>query len=294
MKEVCRFSNFLNNTTNKMNQANRMEEHKKGIKPEDAISILFERSKVSNSAKNEMKPELKNLGQTLDLLSSQNIPNDNDQEPNHEKESAPSNSSQSSPITNTTPQNENPKNESNKFKQELLGQPPSKLLQRLFQIQQERVSTYAEFNGGLETVLQSGNLTDYPHLTVTITAKFSVLSKSIRDIQGLLLTIDTGVDAGGVDTTLNNTNPDLQSANKFVSRLQELEKEKLNLTAALHLDQMRERNESLGLELDQGGNARIAELLKESVKSIQSKVGDCIEKINEVLEELRYIAADLE
>ena len=248
-----------------------MTDNKKGIKPKDAIAILFERSKVTNSVKDEMKPELKNLGQTLDLLPSP--------EPTKPQEEPPSSPLSPSPVPNETDQ----QGKASKLKLELEGKSPSQLLQRLFQIQQERVSTYAEFNSGLETVLQSGNITHYPHLTATITAKFSILSKSIRDIQDLLK---------------NTTNPDVQSAESFVKQLQELEKDKLNLTAALHLDQMRERNERLGAELQEkdGGDVdgRIATLLQESVQSLNSRIGDCVEKINEVLEELRYISADLE
>merc|ERR1712154_343713 len=92
---------------------------------------------------------------------------------------------------------------------------------------------------------------------------------------------------------------------KWMQRLQNLEKEKLNLTAALHLEKIRERNEVLDLDAynnDHGTNGgpsggrddRVLQFLRQGALELKAKLGDCVEQINEVLEELRYIVHDFE
>jgi len=90
---------------------------------------------------------------------------------------------------------------------------------------------------------------------------------------------------------------------KWIETLQGLEKEKLNYTAALHLEKIRGRNEVVEREIasqngggtgGNDGNERIAQLLEESIVSLEGKVRGCVEEINEILEELRYAAADMD
>lgn len=69
---------------------------------------------------------------------------------------------------------------------------------------------------------------------------------------------------------------------KIIRQLQSLEKEKLNTTAALHLEQLREKNENIN------GNQSILDLLQEGIKSLQIKLGNIIPSINDLLEELRF------
>jgi hypothetical protein len=143
------------------------------------------------------------------------------------------------------------------------------LLQTVIETQQQRVSTYTEYNFSLQQVLDSDNMSTYMNGCAHATAAFAVLSETIIAIRKTL-----------VET---HKRKDLE---KMLSNLQSHEKEKLNLTAALHLERIREHNENVG-NVD-GADKRISILLSEGVKSLQGKVASCIEEINEVLEEIRY------
>lgn len=143
------------------------------------------------------------------------------------------------------------------------------LLQTVMETQQQRVSTYTEYNGSLQQVLDSGNMSTYMNGCAHATAAFAVLSETIIAIRKALVETHKRKD---LETMLTN--------------LQSHEKEKLNLTAALHLERIREKNENVGNV--GGADKRISRLLSEGVKSLQGKVASCIEEINEVLEEMRY------
>lgn len=123
---------------------------------------------------------------------------------------------------------------------------------------------------GLETVLKTGNISNYPLICATATASFSVLSGTIKIINSVLIDI--------------HHRPDLS---KLLTTLQQHEREKLNVTAALHLEQVRAKDESSA-----NGDDRVAKLLGEGVASMKQRANTCIESINEVLDELRYAIAD--
>jgi len=65
----------------------------------------------------------------------------------------------------------------------------------------------------------------------------------------------------------------------------------LNLTAAIHLEKMRLKNEELRLNFD-GSDESSVWLLREGIQSLERKISANIESINETVEELRCIAAD--
>jgi hypothetical protein len=121
---------------------------------------------------------------------------------------------------------------------------------------------------GLETVLQTGNMTEYPNICAQATASFSVLSDTINTIACTLKEV--------------RKRSDLVT---FLSQLQKEEREKLNLTASLHLERIRERNAA-------GGDERVSRLLQAGVASLKQKVTTCIDAINDVLEEIRYAFAE--
>jgi hypothetical protein len=126
---------------------------------------------------------------------------------------------------------------------------------------------------GLETVMQTRNMTNYPSICAEATASFSVVSDTIRSAQNALETRHKRKDAADL-----------------IAQLQSKEKQKLNFTAALHLEKIRERNQTEpGAEPD-----RIAALLREGVASLQNQIKTCIEGINEVLDELRCILLEEE
>jgi hypothetical protein len=113
-------------------------------------------------------------------------------------------------------------------------------------------------------------MTNYPNVCAEATASFSVLSDTINIIQTALAD--------------SRSRKDLRD---LIANLQQHEKEKLSLTAALHLDRIRESQQV-------GGDERILELLRLGVVSLRTKIEACVDNINEALEELRYAMVEEE
>jgi len=128
---------------------------------------------------------------------------------------------------------------------------------------------------GLDELLKTGSITNYPNVCAEATASFSVLSESINAVQKILLE--------------KRNRKDLVT---LITKLQKAEKDKLNFTAALHLERIRAQSQEQIMDnsLNNGADndTRIADLLKEGVLSLQEKVNSTVEEINETLEELRY------
>lgn len=127
---------------------------------------------------------------------------------------------------------------------------------------------------GLSTILASGNISTYPSLCAKVTATFSVLSDTINAVKTSLIEKHKRNDIG-----------------KTIGQLQKYEGEKLNLTAAIHLEKLRLKNEELGLSFDRSDEAS-ARLLKEGIQCLEQKITTNVESINEMLEELRCAAAE--
>lgn len=115
-------------------------------------------------------------------------------------------------------------------------------------------------------------MTSYISSCAHATAAFAVLSETIIFIRSTLADRHNRQDLA-----------------KLLTNLQSQEKEKLNLTAALHLERIRERNENMNtLDSNSKSDDRIRRLLNEGVQSLTQKVGAIVGDINETLEELRY------
>ena len=106
-------------------------------------------------------------------------------------------------------------------------------------------------------------MTTYPKACGQATAEFSVLSNAVRSIQNVIQD---------------------RSCKRALVQLQEGEKNKLNLTAALHLELVRRQAED---------DERIQQLLDESIKSLRSQITKEVESINESIDELRINLMDL-
>ena len=151
---------------------------------------------------------------------------------------------------------------------------------------------YMLYNRGLSTILLSGNITTYPSLCARVTATFSVLSDTINSVKSTLLNNDS--------KNKNNNNHQRADITTVITQLQKAECEKLNLTAALHLERLRLRNSELdatlmndvGEEGIKGDDDKTVQLLKDGIHSLETKVSSVIESINDVLEELRCIAVE--
>jgi valyl-tRNA synthetase len=158
-------------------------------------------------------------------------------------------------------------------------------LDLLFQLQSERVQTYAIFDHGLQTVLSTGNIQDYPALCAQVTATFSVLSDSINTIRSVLMEQQAS----------NEEQKSIPLVGQYIHRLQRLEKDKLNLTAAIHLDKIRIHALKDTQQVDNHTqlDSRTQSLLNHSILKLNENLNKVVEQINEVVEEIHAIAADL-
>lgn len=273
---------------------------KAGISIEDAMSILSSRAK-SEGEQDALKaatPEMRALGQTLDLMNSQTWTRSGEGGPNcclseegGQQNDVKTSSSIESESKDAPLNLQEAKND--KMKMELSKSTPKELLSKLFELQQSRVEVYKQFNSGLDNILQSGNLTTYPDLTANITASFSVISNSIRCILEIMQNRIEGSKTKEFQLEKEDLST-LSNCIKFTKQLQNLEREKLNYTAALHLEKIRERNERLNVEARESSDEKVLNLLQQGVMDLQSKISRCIEQINESLEELRYASFDFQ
>lgn len=133
----------------------------------------------------------------------------------------------------------------------------------------------SDVHSGLSTILLSRDITDYPALCAKVTASFSVLSDTINAAKSSLLEQHKRKDISTV-----------------VEQLQKHECDKLNFTAALHLERLRLNNSELGVGND--ADERAAKLLKESIQTLKGKISITVQSINESIDELRCIAVDEE
>lgn len=171
--------------------------------------------------------------------------------------------------------------------------PINEIISTIFQTQEERVRTYRFYDDGLEYVLKTGSIEKYPFLCADVTATFTVLSSTINAIR----------------TNLNErNNTSMEQSTKevvvLINRLQLAEQTKLQLTAAIHLEQIRYKGVQLELQqLDhvnddnieettiplQQQNTAVLSLLEDSMKTLRRKIASSMEEVNDVLEELRYV-----
>ena len=114
-------------------------------------------------------------------------------------------------------------------------------------------------------------MTAYISSCAHTTAAFAVLSETIRAIRTTLAETHSRKDLG-----------------KLITKLQTNEKEKLNLTAAYHLERIRHQNENINSNSPDKVDHRISKLLSEGITSLQEKLDKIVEEINECLEEIRY------
>ena len=168
-----------------------------------------------------------------------------------------------------------------KLREALSAMKATELIRAVLRAQEERVAAYRAYDHGLDDLLATGNLTAYPTVVAAATASFSVLSDTINAVREVLV-------EGGSDGTRR------EDLSKIIGELQRLEKDKLGKTAALHLERIREKNEAVSVGMEDGGDRRVLRMLQRGVAALRAEVRDIVEAINEVLEELRYAAADAE
>lgn len=131
-----------------------------------------------------------------------------------------------------------------------------------------------------------------------VTASFSVLSDTINAVRSTL----ESRPRGRMDDIIS----------KHTIRLQGCECEKLNLTAALHLERLRLNDSQLSSSSSSSSGGRgsggggtsygeesdvdgvTARLLRGGITKLEDDLSIVVSKINDVLEEMRCIAADID
>eukprot|EP00934_Nitzschia_sp_Nitz4_P006386 Nitzschia sp. Nitz4//scaffold113_size70149//37333//38242//NITZ4_005951-RA/size70149-augustus-gene-0.94-mRNA-1//-1//CDS//3329533344//6376//frame0 len=242
-----------------------------GINIHDAMAILSARSSHnetngdgsnnSHSASDacpccqgDVSESVKKMGQTIDLLAPSNSDTD---APNQETDDAALQALKESRESRLQ-----------KIQSELNAMTNTELLQAILQVQHDRVAIYREFESGLVTVLETGNVTSYPDSCSKATASFAVASDTVRSIQSVL---------------------DQRSQSEWVKLIQQLqasEKKKLQLTAAHHLERIRLSDQKAV------GDARTVALLQKGADTLQRQIHECVETINDTIDEIRCILVD--
>lgn len=139
-------------------------------------------------------------------------------------------------------------------------------------------------------------MTNYPALCAKVTASFSVLSDTINSVKASIIEQQRQRKHQDVAQSAQKNSSGGSEVVDFIVQLQKFESEKLNLTAALHLERLRLRNAKLEATGEGSGSLgddnRTVDLLEDGVRTLRGKIASAIESTNEVLEELRCIATD--
>lgn len=135
------------------------------------------------------------------------------------------------------------------------------LVQAVLEAQQQRVRIYQQYNSGLDYLLETKNLSNYPRICTDATAHFAVISDTINCIEAQLAS--------------TKKNRELAS---LVRNLQLHEKEKLNFSAALHLERIRESQER---------ENRVLVLVRQGIQVLELKIAACMKAVNDIIEELQ-------
>jgi len=170
-------------------------------------------------------------------------------------------------------------------------------LSLLFQLQRERVQTYTLYDTGLQMILSHGQghhptVDEYTALCTNVTATFTVLSNSINTICSIMIETSKNQEEKINDRmTMNEIIP-------WIQKLQQLEKQKLQFTAALHLEKIRlyytrSIDESSSEEDITNSTTKQTVLFHQSIKQLNISITNVIQQINEVMDEMQSIMLDL-
>eukprot|EP00624_Nannochloropsis_granulata_P003617 evm.model.NODE_2821_length_8256_cov_30.884569.3 len=175
-----------------------------------------------------------------------------------------------------------------KLREGLTGLDVQGLVNAFRQAQEERAQAYQRFDEGLNRVLASRAFAEYDGLCAEATAGFAALSNLVN----------------AVEYCLGAAPHERKVVARLLRRVQAEEKEKLSLTAALHLEKFRLATAVAGTtpvgggcdsEGGAGAREKVMErdrreemLLREGIKALDVRIGEVKGRINEILEELRY------
>ena len=138
-------------------------------------------------------------------------------------------------------------------------------------LQGERVQAHVDFNRALDTLCAEDRVGEYPILCAEATSRFAVISKQIIAIKELLV-VQGCAEAAGV-----------------VASVQGLEKEKLTLVAAQHLDKIQDKLPSVAPAMHESMTLTATTTSK---KYAADKVAELEAKVSDLLDEFQALKCD--
>lgn len=142
------------------------------------------------------------------------------------------------------------------------------LVKRFYELQAERVETYRLFDEGHQAYMKSGPHYDFIHyrmLVHEITQAFNGISKEIIQMKDRFREVY-----------------DRSDLSEHLDKIQELEKEKLSLTARLQLAKQNVQDHPS------------EESYKEEVQQLKHKIIKTVEAISEVLQDFKYDCEEIQ
>lgn len=258
------------------------EDSRSGIDVKQALDILS--SRIPNDYTEKPPPSaLKEMGQIIDMFA----PSSNSPHPPSKPTTLEKTTTSTSGAKSLSPEEQR-----QKIRDSLKGLPFVALLKTVLTAQEDRVRTYRLYDDALGKVLVTNRLTDYPPACVAATAAFAVLSNTVAAVRDEL----SGRAESRKD--LSTATSVSSSVIKSIGDLQELERQKLQLTAAYHLEQIRANN------LKQSNSGNIEEedvdvdtselsLLNDGIANFRSQIETCRSEINCIIDDLRCALVEL-
>ena len=223
------------------------------------------------------------MGQVIDMFA----PSSNSPHPPSEPTKR-DNATTSTAVPNTA----SPEEQRQKIRDSLKDLPMLALLKTVLTAQEDRVKTYRLYDDALRKVLETNRLTDYPPACVAATAAFAVLSNTVSAVRDEVSDrAENGKDISAVASVSS-------SVIKSIGDLQGLERQKLQLTAAYHLEQIRANNlkqpndgnnDDKDCEVDMG----TLSLLNDGKAKLRSQIETCRSEINCIIDDLRCALVEL-
>lgn len=252
-----------------------------GIDIRKALDILSSRS-PNNHLQRPPPPELKNMGQIIDIFApSSDLP-----------QSSTESMTRNETITPTSTA-VNPVEQRQKIRDTLKSLSFIPLLKTVLTAQEDRVRTYRLYDEALAKVLISNQLTDYPPACVAATAAFAVLSNTVSAVRDELWERADSKKDMLIPTSTSS------SVIKLIKDLQESERQKLQLTAAYHLEQIRANNllqSNCGNSGDNDDSQEVymreMSLLNNGIADLRSQIETSRSEINSIIDDLRCLLVE--
>ena len=259
------------------------EDSQSGIDVKQALEILS--SRVPNDYTETPSAAMRGMGQVIDMFA----PSSDGPHPPSEPTTQDKTTTSTSAAKAATPEEQR-----QKIRDSLKDLPLVALLKTVLTAQEDRVRTYRLYDDALGKVLETNRLTDYPPACVAATAAFAVLSNTVAAVRDELSgQVENKNDLSTAAATV------CSSIIKSIGDLQELERQKLQLTAAYHLEQIRANNlkqpNNTNAEEDEEVEVDTSELslLKDGIADLRSKIETCRSEITCIIDDLRCALLEL-